>query len=154
MGGSESFAYFGSVIEFPPDPDDSTAKFWDTAPSEFKSMFRSRCLAAGLSVADDSRERFDFPIENKVFTIMTKYHFWRTDVALDPDRQKLWVRISEMLSEAWLSSSGENSEPQEIFEDYMRIPAFYDEIPIGRLLPTTHPEAHAATLEKLRDPDE
>lgn len=152
--GIESFAHLGSVIGFPPDPDDSTPRFWETASLEFKAMFSDRCLVAGIGVADDSRERFKFRIEERDFTIMTKYLIWRTDLALDPGQQKLWVRISEMLSEAWLPASGSEGDRQENFDDFARIPAFYYGIPVGRLLPTTHPEAHAATLAKLRDSEE
>lgn len=152
--GSESFAHLGSVIGFPPNPDDTTPKFWEESSLEFKSMFRNRCLVAGIGVANDGRERFEFRIEDKVFVIMTKYLCWRTDLALDPDRQKLWVRISEMLSEVWIASPGSDGDPQATFDDFARIPAFVYAIPISRLLPFTHPEAHAATIEKLRDPDE
>lgn len=153
-GGSESFAHLGSVIGFPPDPDVITPKFWEESSLEFKSMFRNRCLVAGIGVADDSRERFEFRIEDKVLIVMTKYLFWRTDLALDPDRQKLWVRISEMLSEVWLPSPGGDGNQQATFDDFARIPAFIYEITVGRLLPSTHPEAHAATLEQLRYVDE
>jgi len=152
--GMVSFADLGMVIGFPPDSVDATPKFWETASPEFKSMFRGRCLVAGIGVADDERERFDFRIDDKVFVIMTKYLFWRTDVALDPDRQTLWVRISEMPSEVWISTPGGDGDPQTTFDDFARIPAFVYEIPISRLLPSTHPEAHAATLDKLRDLDE
>jgi hypothetical protein len=153
-GGSESFAHLGSVIGFPPDPDGTTPKFWEGSSLEFKSMFRSRCLVAGIGVANDSRERFEFRIEDKVFVIMTKYLFWRTDLALDPNRQKLWVRISEMLSEVWLPGLDGDGDQSATFDDVARIPAFVYEIPIGRLLPSTHPEAHFETLENLQHPDE
>ncbi len=147
-GGSGSFANLGSVIGFPPDPDVITPKFWEGSPLAFKSMFRDRCLVAGIGVADDSRERFEFRIDDQVFVILTKYLFWRTDLALAPDRQTLWVRISEMLSEVWLPSPG-GDDQQATFDDFARIPAFVYEIPIGRLLPSIHPEEHFKSLEEL-----
>ncbi|RYD61623.1 MAG: hypothetical protein EOP84_35520, partial [Verrucomicrobiaceae bacterium] len=138
-GGSASFASLGAVIGFPPDADAATPMFWESAPLKFKRMFRSRCLIDGICVANDSRERFELRIGDQVYTIMTKYLYWRTDVALDPDRQSLWVRISEMLSEGLKrSAEGEGGEDAG-FHGMARIPAFVYRIPIARLLPSAHP---------------
>lgn len=149
-GGKPSFASLAEMIGFPPD-DTAGPTFWESASADFKNMFRSRCLVAGIDVADDGRERFDFRIGETTFVIMTKYLGWRTDLALDENQQRVWVRISGMNAETW--SAPDANKPSE-FKDIERIPAFVYPIPVDRLMPSTHPKAHFETLEKLQCPDE
>lgn len=143
--GNPTFLSLAESIAFPPD-EYGVPIFWESAPPAFKAMFRSRCLVSGVDVADDSRERFDLRIGQKAFTIMTKYLGWRTDLALDEDKRRVWVRISGMNTEVW---SAPDAEGRRIFEDIARIPAFVYPIPADRLIPTSHPDRHFDTLEAL-----
>ncbi|MES2661459.1 MAG: hypothetical protein V4689_22765 [Verrucomicrobiota bacterium] len=143
-----------SVIGFPPDETSGSSiskpGFWASATPEFKEMFRNRCLIDGVAVTDDGRERFDFPIEGETFVIMTKYLSWRTDLALDQDQQRVWVRISEMICEVWKRASSDEDGDRDLeFEDYQRIPAFLYPVSVDRLMPSTHPEAHFETIEEM-----
>lgn len=146
-GAKVSFTGMTEVIGFPPD-DIAGRTFWASASPEFKRMFRSRCLVAGVDAASDSRERFDFKIEDKTFVIMTKYLGWRTDLALDDDRQRMWVRISGMNSEVW---SSPDVDGRSKFEGFARIPAFLYPIPVDRLMPSMNPGAHFPTLEAIQE---
>lgn len=106
-------------------------------------MFKSRCLIADVGMMDDGRDRFEFRIEDRVFVIMAKYLSWQTALALDPDYQRVWVRISGMSSEIWGDTDG-----QPKFIDFERIPAFVYPIPVDRLMPTINPDAHFASMEE------
>lgn len=127
---------------------DGKPEFWASRSAEFKKMFRKRCLIADVGMADDGRERFNYQIGEKKFVIMTKYLFWRTDLALDDDRQRVWVRVSGLLSEVWNGDLEAESESAE-FEDFEMIPAFVFPISIDQLMPSVNPDAHFLSVEAM-----
>lgn len=148
--GKVSFTSLAEAIHFPPN-DSIKRSFWESASGEFKRMFRSRCLVAGIDVADDGRERFDFQIEDRSFVIMTKYLGWRTDLALDDDSQRVWIRISGMNSEVW---SAPDDDGASQFDDFARIPAFLYAIPADRLMSSVRPNAHFESIDRLLEGEE
>ena len=111
-------------------------------------MFKSQCLIADVGMMDDGRDRFEFRIGGRSFVIMTKYLSWQTALALDSDQQRVWVRISGMSSELWGEADDEHGNPQPKFLDFERIPAFVYPVPVDRLMPSTNPDAHFASMEE------
>jgi hypothetical protein len=142
--GRSSFLSLAAVIDFPAGASCAKPMFWESTFPEFKEMFKSRCLIADVGMMDDGRDRFEFRIEDRVFVIMTKYLSWQTALALDPDHQRVWVRISGMSSEIW----GDTDDGQPKFIDFERIPAFVYPVPVDRLMPSTNPDAHFASMEE------
>lgn len=145
--GTISFTSLSSTLSFP--PHDVTLGFWESASQEFKNNFRNRCLAADISILSDTRERFDLQIEDRVFVIMNKYLCWRIDLALDQDRQTLWVRISGLRAEVWSQGSDPNDAEQSKFEAFEGVPPFSYPIPVSRLLPSVNPKEHFKSFEQL-----
>jgi hypothetical protein len=141
------------VIGFPPDegvPFTGGAPiFWKSSPTEIRELFRNRCLVAGVRMDDDGRQVFDFPIEDRTFVIRTKYLSWLADLALDDDRQRVWVRLSQVLAEVWSSDPEAEGDADPDYEGPERIPAFLYPIPVTRLLPQHNPKAFFKSMAEL-----
>lgn len=67
---------------------------------------------------------------------------------MDPDRQKLWLRISGMRGEVWSRSAATEGNQHPEFGDFARVPALIDPISIDRLLPSIPPEEHFNSLQE------
>lgn len=100
---------------------------------------------------DDGRQVFDYAIEDRTFVIRTKYLSWLADLALDDDRQRVWVRLSHVLAEIWSTDPEAEDDTDPEYEGPERIPAFLYSIPVTRLLPQHNPKA---LFESMADLDE
>jgi hypothetical protein len=142
------------VIGFPPREDQPVKGdvpiFWKSSPPAIRELFKNRCLVAGVRMNDDGRQVFDYAIEDRTFAIRTKYLSWLADLALDDDRQRVWVRLSHVLAEIWSTDPEEDDSDPE-YEGPERIPAFLYSIPVTRLMPQHNPKAF---FESMADLDE
>jgi hypothetical protein len=71
---------------------------WQTAPEDWKTCFKSRCLVDDIIDLLDSRQRYDLKTSESIFVIIETYQGPAIDVAL-LDPSNLIVRIQNLYAE-------------------------------------------------------